>query len=168
MHSYLKAWIHLIIARIWIYSKTCQNDHSQKTKNWDWIWSLYFQYQHIYFLDKKGGERGGRELPQINRKIQLYFYLASYMYCHIRNEFWYFQVVFKFNPFPASHYFWCLLAHLLMFLGSLYICIANKGAVWSGFIVFAFIIKSSLKCTWNYATDIKSRQHCQDKKIFAG
>ena len=28
---------------------------------------------------------------------------------------------------------------------------APKGAVWSGFILFAFIKKSSLKCTWKYA-----------------
>ena len=31
------------------------------------------------------------------------------------------------------------------------------GAVWSGFIVFASMIKSSLKCTWIYAADVRSR-----------
>ena len=44
---------------------------------------------------------------------------------------------------------------------------AFKGAVWSGFIVFAYMIKSSLKWTWIYAADVKSR-HFQDKEILAG
>ena len=33
---------------------------------------------------------------------------------------------------------------------------APKGAVCSGFIVFASMIKSSLKCTWIYASDLKA------------
>ena len=44
---------------------------------------------------------------------------------------------------------------------------APMGAVWSGSIVFATMIKSSLKSTWIYASDVKSR-HFQDKTILAG
>ena len=35
---------------------------------------------------------------------------------------------------------------------------APKGAVWSGYIVFASMIKSCPKGTWIYAADVKSRQ----------
>ena len=42
---------------------------------------------------------------------------------------------------------------------------APKGAVWSGFIVFASMVKSSVKYTWIYALDIKSRQHFKTKSI---
>ena len=41
--------------------------------------------------------------------------------------------------------------------------------MWSkGLIVFASMIKSSLKCTCVDAADIISRRHIQDKTIFAG
>ena len=41
----------------------------------------------------------------------------------------------------------------------------HLGAVWSGFIEFASMIKYSLKCIWIYAADVKSRQHFRTKKI---
>ena len=72
-----------------------------------------------------------------------------------------------FYSFPASYDF----CRLLMFLIAY---IANNmdpdqtapfGAVWSGFIVFASMIKSSLKCTWKYTADVISRQHFRDKNI---
>ena len=44
---------------------------------------------------------------------------------------------------------------------------APKGAVWSGFIWFTSMKKSSLKCTWIYAAEVKSRQHFRDKRILA-
>ena len=37
-----------------------------------------------------------------------------------------------------------------------------------GLIVFASMIKSSLKCTLIYEADVKSRQHFQDKNIVTG
>ena len=40
---------------------------------------------------------------------------------------------------------------------------APLGAVWSGFIVFALMIKSSLKCFLLICNRCKSRQHFQDK-----
>ena len=43
-----------------------------------------------------------------------------------------------------------------------------KGAVWSGFIMFHLMTKSSLKCTWIYVADVKSRGHFQDKYTLAG
>ena len=41
------------------------------------------------------------------------------------------------------------------------------GAVWSGFIVFVSMIKSSFKSTWMYVAEIfkKSRRYFQDKNI---
>ena len=36
------------------------------------------------------------------------------------------------------------------------------------FVVYASMIKSSLKCTWIYATEIKSKQHIQNKKNIGG
>ena len=45
---------------------------------------------------------------------------------------------------------------------------APFGAVWSGFIVFASMIKNSLKCIWINAADVKSRRHFQDKNVLAG
>ena len=48
----------------------------------------------------------------------------------------------------------------LMFLGSLYY---KQYGPRSGFILFASMKKFSLKCTWTYAADIKSRQHFQNK-----
>ena len=38
--------------------------------------------------------------------------------------------------------------------------------LWSGIIVIAFMIKTSLKCTCIYAADVISRQHFQDKKYW--
>ena len=38
-------------------------------------------------------------------------------------------------------------------------------AVWSGFIVFASMIKISLKGIWIYAADIISRQHIKDNNL---
>ena len=81
------------------------------------------------------------------------------------------------NPFLASHDF-CHLQGLLMFLayianrmdldqtastGSSLIRVhsACLRADWSGSILFASIIKSSLKCTWIYAADVK-RRYFQD------
>ena len=42
---------------------------------------------------------------------------------------------------------------------------ASLTLVWLGFIVFACMIKSSLKCTWLYAADVKSSQHFLEKKM---
>ena len=57
-----------------------------------------------------------------------------------------------FSPFcPSSHHFCFLLSKVSAY---------NV----SEFIVFASIMKSSLKWTWVYAADIKSRQHFHDKK----
>ena len=61
---------------------------------------------------------------------------------------------------------------MLVYLGSLYCkqygprsdC-SHLGAVWSGSILFASVIKSSLKGIWIYAEDVKSRQHFQDKNL---
>ena len=73
-----------------------------------------------------------------------------------------------FNPIPAIHDFCCL------FLSYAYVAyIANNmepdqtpyWAVWSGFIVFPSMIKSSLKWAWIYAADVKSRQYFQEKKF---
>ena len=33
---------------------------------------------------------------------------------------------------------------------------------------FASMMNASIKCTWIYATDVKSRQHFQDKSMLAG
>ena len=42
----------------------------------------------------------------------------------------------------------------------------SKEPLWSGFIMFASMIESSLKWNWIYAADVKSRQHFQDKKYW--
>ena len=60
-----------------------------------------------------------------------------------------------------------------MFLDSLYYIANNidpdqtapKEAVWSGFIVFASMIKFKLKCTWIYAADIKTDNISRTKNI---
>ena len=56
-----------------------------------------------------------------------------------------------FNPFPASPTF-TLLSHLRIFLGSHYI--ANNIDQTRLLIVFASMIKSSLKYTWVFAADV--------------
>ena len=65
--------------------------------------------------------------------------------------------------FPTRHNLCHLLWHI--FFSSLYCkqygprsdC-SQKGAVWSGFIGFASMLKSSLKCTWTYAADQHKKQ----------
>ena len=65
------------------------------------------------------------------------------------------------NPFLTTQDFCCLLSRQLMFLGSL-LC-KQYGPRWeqsnqgSGFIVFAFMKKSSLKCARINTADINSR-----------
>ena len=44
---------------------------------------------------------------------------------------------------------------------------APLGAGSSGFIVFASMIESSMKCSLIYAAEVKSRQYFHDKKILA-
>ena len=39
-------------------------------------------------------------------------------------------------------------------------------AIWSGFIVFASMIKSSWKCTWIFSADVKCKQHFTGKKYW--
>ena len=74
------------------------------------------------------------------------------------------------NPFPANHIFCRLLFHLLIFLGSLY-CKQygprSDSEVCSGLIVFASMIKSSLKCTLIYTSgaDVESREIFRTKYI---
>ena len=65
------------------------------------------------------------------------------------------------NPFPVCHIFRHLLSKLLLFLDSLY---CKQYGPRSGSIAFASMIKSSLKYTWIYAADIKSKQQYQDYK----
>ena len=43
---------------------------------------------------------------------------------------------------------------------------APKGAVCSGFILFASMIKSSLKCTWIYAAGLKADNIFRTKKYY--
>ena len=43
---------------------------------------------------------------------------------------------------------------------------APKGAVWSEPLLFAYMKKSNMKCTWIYAADVKGRLHFQDKIVF--
>ena len=71
------------------------------------------------------------------------------------------QFYWKFNYFPTIHDFVvCLCTQVV------YIAInmdpyqtAPKGAVWSEFIVFASMIKTSLKCVCKYASDELSAKH---------
>ena len=64
-----------------------------------------------------------------------------------------------FSPQGASLDFCRLLSRLLM-------CIANT--MDPDQILFASMKKSSLKCTWISAAEVKSRQHFHAKKIMAG
>ena len=43
----------------------------------------------------------------------------------------------------------------------------SLGAVWSELILFTIKIKSSLRCTWINAADLKSRLHFQDKRFWS-
>ena len=42
----------------------------------------------------------------------------------------------------------------------------SEGAVWSGFKIFASMIKSSPKCTWICTTDVKRRLNYRDKNYW--
>ena len=74
---------------------------------------------------------------------------------------------------PWKHLFWSALeqmqqpyqwiicsSHLLIFLGILYCEQYLPESVWSGFILFASMKKSSLKCNWTYAADIPKHIVC--------
>ena len=68
------------------------------------------------------------------------------------------------TPFPPI--MTCvLISHQHMFLGSLYCKQYGQWSVWSGFIVFASLIKYGLKCTWIFAADVKSIKHLKGKII---
>ena len=71
---------------------------------------------------------------------------------------------------PVNHAFWRLFSYLLI---PKVACIANnmdpdqttpKGAVRSGLTWLAYMMKSSLKCSWMYAADIKSK-HFHGRKM---
>ena len=58
-----------------------------------------------------------------------------------------------------------LSALLAAYVFSLYCKCYEPLSVWSGFIMFAYMVKSSRKRTWIYAADVKRRPHFQDKNI---
>ena len=68
-------------------------------------------------------------------------------------------MLYYLKPFPYSHDLSRLFSHLLMFLGGLYCKQYGPRSGFSGFIVFASMIKSSLKYTW---------RHFHDKNILLG
>ena len=73
----------------------------------------------------------------------------------------------NFNPFPTSYVVcsYSLVAYIANTMDPDQT--APKGAVWSGSIVFASMIKSSLKSNWIYTADVK-KDIFWTEKISAG
>ena len=84
------------------------------------------------------------------------------------NLIWYIYI----HPFPNGHNFYRLLSlslslssvvhrlHILIILEN-----GPKLACSLGFIAVAFLIKSSMECTWVYAAAENDRRHFRDKNI---
>ena len=69
-------------------------------------------------------------------------------------------------PEIALRWSWCSSSQKSSALASAYKNVdPDQTAVWMGFIEFSFMKKSSLKCTWIYAADLRSKQHFQNKNI---
>ena len=95
----------------------------------------------------------------------MYVWIVFLLICNITIILWAGLIIFS----PVTTFVICscsYVAYIANYMGPDQT--AYMGTIWSWFIVFASRIKSSLKCTWIYSADVKSKQYFQDKNTFAG